>query len=71
MDDLEELIARNRIHRLAVRYALAVDGKAVDSIAAVSWPGKPAVLRSKVGEQADRGDRDTGFVSGAPAASGG
>jgi hypothetical protein len=46
MDDLDELTARNRIHRIAV-------------------------LRSKVGEQADRGDKDTGFVSGAQAASGG
>jgi hypothetical protein len=35
MDTLDQLIARDRIHQLADRYALAVDGKDVDSIAAL------------------------------------
>jgi hypothetical protein len=40
MDDLDELIARNQIHRLADRYA--VDGKDVDS----SVSGLPDRCRS-------------------------
>jgi hypothetical protein len=35
MDALEELVARDRIQQLAVRYALAVDGKDLDGIAAL------------------------------------
>jgi hypothetical protein len=35
MDALEELIARDRIRQLALRYALAVDGKDLDGIAAL------------------------------------
>jgi ketosteroid isomerase-like protein len=35
VDALEELIARDRIHRLADRYALAVDGKDLDALAAL------------------------------------
>jgi hypothetical protein len=35
MDALEELIARERIYQLAFRYALAVDGKDLDSLAAL------------------------------------
>ena len=35
MDVIEELIARGKIHQLADRYALAVDGKDIDALAAL------------------------------------
>jgi ketosteroid isomerase-like protein len=35
MDPLEELVARDKIHQLADRYALAVDGKDLDGLAAL------------------------------------
>jgi hypothetical protein len=35
MDAIEELLARDQIRQLAVRYALAVDGKDVDTIASL------------------------------------
>ena len=35
MDTLEELAARDRIRQLAYRYALAVDGKDLDGVAAL------------------------------------
>ena len=35
MNDLEELVARGRIQQLAFRYALAVDGKDLDGLAAL------------------------------------
>ena len=38
MDALERLIARDEIHQLADRYALAVDGKDLDGLAALFVP---------------------------------
>ena len=35
MDVVEELVARDKIHQLADRYALAVDGKDIDALAAL------------------------------------
>jgi len=41
---IEELLARKRIRQLAVRYALAVDGKDLDGIAALFAAGGLAAL---------------------------
>ena len=38
MDDLAELVARDRIRDLALRYALAVDGKDLDGVAGLFVP---------------------------------
>src|SRR5262245_47651249 len=73
MDPLEGLLARAKIRQLAQRYALAVDGKDLDGIAALFVEGRgqrtrrldrgPHVERALVGAPADaahrrRHDRD-------------